>query len=119
MAEKQEKKAQGLVDRLGALIYFEGLKPAQRKEAMPFEQLTEAEQQPYVAQAGKFLQHLDKLNLAAQPKVDHKKEEVSANQEREMLAGIIATFMKGIRTTKPGLFPCEELAARIQEGLKR
>lgn len=111
-----EKKPQGLADQLGALIYFDSIKPEKRKEAIPFEKLTEAEQAPYTMQAIKVLQALDKLNLVAQPKSDRKKEIMTENQNLDILTDLIEKFVKGLKTTKPGLFPSRELAARILQG---
>jgi hypothetical protein len=114
-----EKKPQGLADQLGALIYFEGIKPEKRKDAMAFEKLTEAEQQPFIMQAIKVLQALDKLGLVAQPKPDKKKENATEAQNLDILTDLIEAFVKTLKTTKPGLFPSRELAARILEGPKK
>ena len=102
-----------LAVQLAALIYFDSLTPAKRKDALAFEKLTEAEQDPYVKQADRCLAALDKLNLSAQPKVDAKKAAESDQQKIDALITIIKDFIKGLKTTKPNLFPCEELALRI------
>lgn len=112
----KEKKPQSLVMLLAALFYFDSIPPVKRKEAMAFEKLTEAEQSPYTTQANKFLVYLDKLNLSAQPKVDAKKAEEAEQRNLDILTGQIKDFVAGLKTTKPNLFPCDELALRILRG---
>jgi hypothetical protein len=115
----EEKKPQGLDDQLGALIYFDGIKPDKRKDAIPFEQLTEAEQEPFTMQAIRVLKALDKLGLVAQPKKDIRKENLTEAQNLDILTDEIEKFVKLLKTTKPGLFPSRELAARILLGPKK
>jgi hypothetical protein len=109
----KEKDPQSLAELLGALFYFDSIKPEKRKESMSFEKLTEAEQAPYVTPATKFILYLDKLNLMIAPKTDRKAEIAIANQNLDTLTDQIEAFVKTIKTTKPGLFPSRELAARI------
>ncbi len=116
MAEKAEAKPQNLTHLLGALFYFDSMSPTKRKDATPFEKLTEAEQQPYAGQAARFISYLDKLNFMVCIKTDPKKEAESEARNLEILTTQIKDFVKGLTTTKPALFPCEELAARILRG---
>jgi len=114
MSEKKaDKKPQSLVNQLAALIYFEGLKPDKRKDAMAFEKLTEAEQGPYILQVAKVFTALDKLNLAPGARPDQKKTEEDRNLKVDLLTEKIQAFVKTLTTTKPALFPCKELALRI------
>ena len=115
----EEKKPQDLANQLGALIYFEGIKPDKRKDAVPFEKLTEAEQEPFTIQAVRVLKALDKLGLVAQPKKDLQKDNLTEAQNLDNLTDLIEKFVKVLKTTKPGLFPSRELAAQILLGPKK
>jgi hypothetical protein len=116
MAVKTEtaKKPQGLIVLLAALMYFDSVKPEQHKNMIPFEKLTEAEQDPFLKPAGKFLIYLDKLNLVPGPKVDLKKQNVLDSLNTEELKDKIDAFVKKLKTTKPSLFPSMELAMQLK-----
>ena len=111
-----EKKPVMLAEQLGALVYFDTIKPEKRRDAVPFEKLTEAERIPYIAPAVKFIEYLGKLNISLGAKVDRKKDNLTEEQNLDILADTIEDFIKGVRVVKPGLFPCRELAARILQG---
>ena len=95
-----EKKTQGLADQLGALLYFDKNKGKKAEEVKKFEDLTDAEQAPFITQAIKFITCLDQLNKMIVPKVDPKKAQETEAKNIEILTGIIETFVKGLKTTR-------------------
>jgi|WetSurMetagenome_2_1015567.scaffolds.fasta_scaffold316418_3 hypothetical protein len=107
-----EKKEQVLVERLAALMYMD-VKPDKRAGLVPFDQLTEAEQQPHIDKAARILAMLDKLGLIPLPPPDKKAQNVSREQRLDTLTDLIEGFFKGIKVLKAGCIPGRELAARI------
>jgi len=108
-----EKKMQTMVEVLAALMYFDSVKPEKRKDMIMFEKLTEAEQSPFLAQVQKFLAAIGKMGMQINKCTDKKKEVEVRAVAADQLTVKIEEFVKGLKTVKPALFPCRELALRI------
>ena len=115
-------KAEGaLADQLGALIYYDrGAKKAgDPAKPVQFEDLSEEEQKPFVAEAIRFIIRLDKMNKMIVRKVSIKDQEARDQKSLDTLTEIIRGFVNNLNTVRPAFFPCEELAHRILDGGKK
>jgi hypothetical protein len=99
--------------RIATLLYYDANAPKAAGALISFEKQTEEVQKPFLSQATRLLIAVDKLDLAIVKKVDPKIARELARKNLETLTAIIKEFVKGLKTTKPGLFPAEELAHRI------
>lgn len=106
---KGVKMAKPLSESLAELMYYdEGAKA-------PFEKLPKEEAEARVGKAARILLHLDQLNMEVIPVRKKEDEEKVRKQSLAELTARIKKFVSTLNTTKPALFPCEELACRILE----
>jgi hypothetical protein len=111
-------KNKGMVFELAALTYYDSAAPEPGKPLVQFEQLSEAEQKPWIQGAAKVLARLDKLNLAVVPRVAQAEREAKDRKNVEKLTEIIRSFNLKVRVFKRELYPCAELAHQIYSGGK-
>ncbi len=104
----EEKKAGGFIQDLTELMFYDECGTEKK-----YEELVEEEKVIRVKKTVNIFAHLDKLNMCVKPKVDETKVVVDEKKNLDTLTVIIATFLKKIKTTKPALFPCRELAHKI------
>ena len=107
----QAQKSTDIVFQIAALIYYD-----EHKKEKQFEELNAEEQKPFMARAVKFLQALDKLNKRVSDKVDPHEEFLRRQKNINILTEIVEKFVKGLKTTRPEMFPAKELAMRIMNG---
>lgn len=93
---------------LGELLYY-------NERTKNFNEIPEEEKKKWFKRAVGVYSALDKMNLMTVPKVDINKVNLDKRKDFNALVITIQTFMKKIKTTKPNLFPCEELAYKILE----
>ena len=99
------------VKQFAALLYYAGTENT--PEQKQYEELEEKEQSPWLRQVLDILLAIDKLNMMLVKKVSQEESEQKERKNIEILTQIISDFVKGLKTTKPSLFPSEELAHRI------
>ena len=101
-----------IMQQIAAGIYYH-----ENGTGKSFESLTAEELKPWFERAISALVAIEKINMVvvAQAKVNLGLEAEAKHLER--LTQIIQKFVKGLTTTKPALFPVEELAHRILDGL--
>jgi len=109
-----DEKKVSIVTQIAALLFYNAMKEDKKGEPCPqFEELEEKKQHPYIARSVEMMGALDKLNLKIILRPDARKEELTEARKVEELKEVIGGFVKGLKTTKPALFPVEELALRI------
>ncbi len=107
-SDLQEKTE--IVHQIGACLYYHV-----NGTDKQFEILTYNEQEPWLKMAMVVLQHLDKMDLVLVPRVRWQATEAKKPIDIIKLTELITKFTKKLNTTKPALFPNEELAHRILE----
>lgn len=99
---------------LAELAYYEEPRTeGDSKTIITFDKLTEEESERYIKQARAFLIRLNKLNMMIVPITQIQQRVENDKKNLELLTRIIDSFVKGLNTTKPALFPSAELAHRI------
>jgi hypothetical protein len=78
-----------------------------------FESLTPEEAKPYLEKGIAVMLHIIKMDRVLAPKVSMEETEARRRKDIDILTGLIEGFVKDLKTTKPALFPCGELAHRI------
>lgn len=115
----QEHKV-NIIDGLAAQIYYaEGKRyrgSGDDKKLIQFEQLAEEDRKKFADRAGSYLMMIGKMNLSIVPYVDPKESEEKRLKNLTILSEIIKSFVSKLKTTKPALFPHDELASWILEG---
>jgi hypothetical protein len=110
-------KQLSIAQELAALIYYDRLPKLKAGEKIvQFEDLPEDKQDPFHKEAGRFLLRLDKMNRMIVKKASEEDRKAKEEQTLEILTQIIRGFVKDLNTTRPELFPCEELALKILGG---
>lgn len=104
-------KASAFVVDMASLMYY-----GSEKRTLKFEELDEGTQQLWADQASYALIALDKLDKMIVKKVLPEEQTNTRARHLERLTVIINEFNKGLKTTRPELYPSGELAHRILEG---
>jgi len=108
---KAEAKFVPLHAQIAEILYLEDIKPSLgKKDTKMFDNLSSDEVKPYLAQAVRTLQAVDKLNLMLVTKKSEAERAETRKKNIETLTKLISEFIKKLKTTKPDMFPCEELA---------
>jgi len=109
----KQKKRLSITETLGAMMYYDEKADLRGKS---FESLPKVESEPYIGRAGRILLAIDKMDYMLVPKVTQEELEARRRSRIDNLTRVIAEFVKGLKTTKPELFPYGELAHVILAG---
>ena len=120
----QKNDGSDLIRNWAALIYYaEGVKhrasgrgDKKVESVIQFEDLDPEQAQKWMYKATSYAFMLGKLNHKIAPKVNEKESYKERMENIETLSAIIRAFMPKLKTTKPSLFPVEELAHWIMDG---
>lgn len=105
---KEFEKDPGIAHGIAASLFYEA-----NGVEKQFESLSAKEMKPWINKAMVVLAYIDKMDLALAKRVSTKEAEASRRRDVDALTKEIEDFVKGLKTTKPGLFPAAELAIRI------
>lgn len=115
MEVKPEPKTKSQSEELGALMYYEDPQVNTAGKLISFEKLHQDNQRVWIQRGAQCLSAVGKMNKILAPKVDPEAVRVERMKHLDILTNIIKEFVKGLKTTKPEHFPCEELAHRIYD----
>lgn len=104
-------EAHKLAKELAACLYYEA-----SGTDKPFEKLPVEEVGLWLKRGVAIVQHIEKINLEVVPMGSKQQVKEDDIKYLERLTLIIDKFVKGLNTTKPGLFPSAELAHKILRG---
>uniref|UniRef100_A0A6M3IW96 Uncharacterized protein n=1 Tax=viral metagenome TaxID=1070528 RepID=A0A6M3IW96_9ZZZZ len=104
-----------LVERLAEISYISAMRSVEGSADVitPFSSLEPQIANSYCQETVRVLESIDKCNLMLTKKMSLKDQEARARRNIDTLTIIIEGFVKGLKTTKPALFPCGELAHKI------
>ena len=105
-----------LAGKLAQVLYYDHEIAKGEKDVSPYEAMAYPDQDVWNKRAYACLAALDKLNkrvVDVTAVVSPKESEERRRHNHTVLSGIIRDFNKGLKTTKPELYPCEELAYKI------
>lgn len=114
-SDDQSSQGKPLPMILAEIAYFDALDPAARAKAPQFDQLDPDQKQVFIDQATKYLLYLGKIGLVVQKPVPQKEVEQNREKRLDQLTAVVEVFVKGLKSTKPTIFPYRELACRIME----
>lgn len=105
-------------EQIGALLYYEDPKwtDGVAGDMIHFEQLAADEQKVWFERGLQCVNAIDKLNLVVATKGEVKEQKITLTVEKEQARKVIAGFVKTLNTTRPELFPIDELVARLYPG---
>lgn len=103
--------AKASAETLAELLFYD-----EKGSGVNFDKLSDDERAAYKIRALKIFEMLDKMELMTVGKVSSEKLMEARLKNLDQLTEIIKGFVKGLKTTKPELFPAGELACWIMEG---
>jgi hypothetical protein len=106
------KKKPGVSEELAAMIYYAEI----GNTGAAFESLEKDDRALWIMRANAAIIGLDKMDKMIVRKVLPADSWEQRSKNLDILTRIIESFIKTVKTTKPGMFPSGELAARILDG---
>lgn len=104
------KKGVNVQQTLAELIYYND-----NPKGEPFEKLDTEIKRHWVSYAGNILICIDKMNMTLTKKIDPKEKQEQNRKSFNYLYNLVQGFVQKLKTTKPELFPCEELVHKLME----